>query len=72
MNKIIEILCVLSWSGFWAFGYLALSANIENTGQIVTAALLAAAGFFTGMIAWLKLSRDVATPRIIPLTRPSA
>ncbi len=72
MNKIIAILCVISWSGFWAFGYLALSANIENTGQIVTAALLAAAGFFTGMIAWLKLSRDVATPRIIPLTRPSA
>lgn len=71
MNKIIAILCVISWSGFWAFGYLALSANIENTGQIVTAALLAAAGFFTGMIAWLKLSRDVATPRIIPLTRPS-
>lgn len=72
MNKIIAIFCVISWSGFWAFGYLALSANIENTGQIVTAALLAAAGFFTGMIAWLKLSRDVATPRIIPLTRPSA
>ena len=71
MNKIIAILCVISWSGCWAFGYLALSANIENTGQIVTAALLAAAGFFTGMIAWLKLSRDVATPRIIPLTRPS-
>ncbi len=71
MNKFIAIVCVISWSGFWAFGYLALSANIENTGQIVTAALLATLGFFTGMIAWLKLSRDVTTPRVIPLAPPS-
>lgn len=57
MNKFVAIVCVISWSGFWAFGYLALSAGGTETGQMVTAALLAALGFFTGMIAWLKLSR---------------
>lgn len=58
MNKIVAIVCVISWSGFWVFGYLALSAEVAETGQMVTAALLAALGFFTGMIAWLKLSRE--------------
>lgn len=58
LNKIVAIICVISWSGFWAFGYLALSAGVTETGQMVTAALLAAVGFFTGMIAWLKLSRE--------------
>lgn len=57
MNKFVAVVCVISWSGFWAFGYLALSAGGTETGQMVTAALLAALGFFTGMIAWLKLSR---------------
>ena len=58
MNKLIALICVVSWSGFWAFGYLALSAGVAETGQMVTAALLAAVGFFTGMVAWLKLARS--------------
>ena len=58
MNKVIALICVVSWSGFWAFGYLALSAAVAETGQMVTAALLAAVGFFTGMVAWLKLARS--------------
>ncbi|MEH7829598.1 hypothetical protein [Gemmobacter denitrificans] len=62
MNKMIALICVISWSGFWAFGYLALSARIEDQSQMVIALLLAALGFFTGMIAWLKLSRDVKVP----------
>lgn len=57
MNKLVAILCVISWSGFWAFGYLALSAEGHEQGQIVVAALLAAIGFLTGVFAYLRLSR---------------
>ena len=46
MSKLVAIICVLSWSGFWAFGYLALSAGGADTSQMVTAAMLAAVGFF--------------------------
>lgn len=62
MSKLVAIICVVSWSGFWAFGYLALSVGVADTSQMVTAAMLAAVGFFTGMITWLKLSRDVGVP----------
>ncbi len=58
MNKLVAIICVISWSGFWAFGYLALSAGIEDTGQMIIATLLAGVGFLTGMLAWLRLSRS--------------
>ena len=58
MNKIIAIICVISWSGFWAFGYLALSAGVGDTAQMITASLLAGLGFLTGMLAWLRLSRS--------------
>ncbi|GHC21222.1 MULTISPECIES: hypothetical protein [Gemmobacter] len=57
MNKLVALICVISWSGFWAFGYLALSAGVEDSGQITVAAILAAIGFFSGMVAWLKLAR---------------
>ncbi|MDP2739559.1 MAG: hypothetical protein Q8O82_12875 [Pseudorhodobacter sp.] len=59
MHKLIAVICVVSWSGFWAFGYLALSANIHDSEQILTAMLLAALGFFIGMMTWLKLSREI-------------
>lgn len=62
MNKIIALICVISWSGFWAFGYLALSAGVAEAGQMTVAAVLAAVGFFTGMVAWLKLSRAPGLP----------
>lgn len=56
MMKLIAIVNVIAWSGFWAFGYLALSAESFSEPQIVTAALLAAAGLFTGIIAYLRLA----------------
>mgnify|MGYP006055120949 FL=1 len=62
MNKIIALICVISWSGFWAFGYLALSAGVAEAGQMTVAAVLAAVGFFSGMVAWLKLSRGPDLP----------
>jgi hypothetical protein len=57
MNKLIAIVNVIAWAGFWAFGYLALSADVSNTGQMITAAILAAAGGALGMWAYLRLVR---------------
>ena len=58
MNKLVAIACVVSWSGFWAFGYLALSADIQDQGQILVASLLAALGFLSGVFAYIRLARD--------------
>ncbi|QGX96946.1 hypothetical protein EI983_01085 [Roseovarius faecimaris] len=57
MTKLIAILNVVAWSGFWAFGYLAFTAGVENTGQMVTAAILASIGGGLGMMAYLWLIR---------------
>jgi hypothetical protein len=57
MSKLVALICVVSWSGFWAFGYLALSADISDKGQMTVAALLAAAGFLTGTFTYMSLAR---------------
>lgn len=57
MNKLIALVCVISWSGFWAFGYLALSANTGDAHQMTMAALLAAVGFLTGTFTYMSLAR---------------
>ncbi len=57
MQKLIAIANVVAWSGFWAFGYLALTAGVEQTGQMVTALILAALGGGVGMVAYLWLVR---------------
>ncbi|GHG81958.1 hypothetical protein [Pseudodonghicola xiamenensis] len=57
MKKLIAILAVVSWSGFWAFGYIALGADGVSERQLVIAAVLAFAGFLTGVLAYLKLCR---------------
>lgn len=57
MQKLIAIVNVIAWAGFWSFGYLALSAQVENTGQMVTAAVLAAFGGGVGMLGYLWLVR---------------
>ncbi len=60
MPKLIAILNVIAWAGFWAFGYLALTAN--NEGHMTTALVLAALGGALGFAAWLWLVRlSVAT-----------
>lgn len=58
MSKMIALICVVSWSGFWAFGYLALTADIQNQNQMITAGMLAFAGFLTGMFTYMRLCRD--------------
>jgi hypothetical protein len=57
VKKIIAIVNVIAWSGFWAFGYLALAAEGLTDGQLVIAALLAFAGLITGIVAYMKLVR---------------
>lgn len=55
MPKLIAILNVIAWSGFWALGYLALTADREVGGSMTIAVLLAALGTAVGMWAWLWL-----------------
>ncbi len=55
MAKLIAIVNVVVWGGFWAFGYLALTA--EHDGQLLTATILAALGAGVGLWTWLWLVR---------------
>ena len=56
MAKLIAILNVVAWAGFWAFGYLALSAGTGG-GTTAMAVLLAGLGGGAGLWAWLWLVR---------------
>lgn len=57
MAKLIAILNVVAWSGFWAFGYLAVTTNPEASGRMVVALALAAVGGGLGLWAWLWIVR---------------
>ncbi|MFC3614738.1 hypothetical protein ACFORG_13270 [Lutimaribacter marinistellae] len=57
MTKLVAIVNVIAWSGFWAFGYLAISAEGLTSGQLVIAAVLAFAGLVTGILAYMRLVR---------------
>lgn len=57
MNKLVAIINVIAWSGFWAFGYIALASKGLSGRQLNIAAILAFAGFVTGVLAYMKLIR---------------
>lgn len=57
MTKLIAIICVVSWSGFWAFGYIAITSDLSDSGQMTIAAILAFAGMITGVFAYFKLAQ---------------
>ena len=57
MKKLIAMICVISWAGFWAFGYLALSAQDFDSGQVMLAALLAFVGMVSGVFAYMWVAR---------------
>ncbi|WP_300588778.1 hypothetical protein [Marivita sp.] len=57
MAKLIAVLNVIAWSGFWAFGYLALSSGSDAGSQTVVAILLAAIGGAAGLWAYFWLIR---------------
>ena len=56
MVKFLAILNVVAWSGFWAFGYLALTSDAAE-GSAVVAVILAFAGAVVGVFAYLALVR---------------
>lgn len=56
MIKFFAILNVVAWMGFWSFGYIALTSEGLTSGQITTAAVLAAVGFAIGMVSYLRIS----------------
>jgi len=64
MAKLIAILNVVVWSGFWAFGYLALTA--EHDGELLLALVLAAVGAGAGLWTWLWLVRHSETTGYAP------
>ncbi|HKL69048.1 hypothetical protein [Salibaculum sp.] len=57
MAKLIAILNVIAWSGFWAFGYLAISADPGNTSRMVIATILAFVGAAAGALTYFWLAR---------------
>lgn len=59
MQKIVALTCVVAWSGFWTFGYLALSAGTDQGAHASVAALLAAVGFLTGTFTYMRLGRNL-------------
>ena len=79
MRKLIAILNVVAWAGFWAFGYIALGVDALSDGQVVIAAILAFGGLMAGMIAYMKLVRMAeetgyarASNQLTPQARDSA
>lgn len=55
MAKLIATLNVIAWSGFWAFGYLALTGPADSSTLI--AVILAALGGGVGLLCYLWLAR---------------
>ncbi len=58
MKKLVALACMVSWLGFWVFGYLAFTADVQNHTQILVAGGLAGLGFLTGIFAYLRLCKD--------------
>jgi len=58
MTKLIAVINVIAWAGFWAFGYIALTSDDLTAGQLTIAAILAFAGLIMGVLAYLKLVRS--------------
>lgn len=58
MNKLIAVLNVVAWSGFWAFGYIALTSGDLGSTQVITAAILAFIGLIVGLFAYFRLVRN--------------
>lgn len=68
MAKLIATLNVVAWAGFWAFGYLALSAG-DADGRGAMAVLLAASGGGLGLWAWFWLVRHSEATGYAPAPR---
>jgi hypothetical protein len=67
MARVIAILNVVVWSGFWAFGYLALTATHDR--EMLVALILAALGGAAGLWTWLWLVRHAEATGYAPRPR---
>ncbi|PPB82590.1 hypothetical protein LV82_00528 [Albidovulum inexpectatum] len=59
MPKLVATLNVIAWSGFWAFGYLALTGPADSS--TLVALILAALGAGAGLLCYLWLARHCET-----------
>jgi len=57
MSKLLAILNVVTWAGFWVFGYLAFTGDVTRPEQMTTAALVAAIGGLVGTWTFFQLVR---------------
>ena len=57
MIKAIAILNTVAWSGFWVFGYVALTDAPADAGHMTAAAILAALGAGVGLTCYFQLVR---------------
>ncbi|MAY33372.1 MAG: hypothetical protein MRY67_06615 [Rhodovulum sp.] len=57
--KICSLTCVIGWLAFWAFGFLAISAQGAPNSEIMTSSLLAFAGLMAGAVSYLKLAQGI-------------
>ncbi len=69
MSKLIAILNVVAWSGFWAFGYLALTTDPATSGSMVIAVVLAALGAGAGLWTWFWIVRHTEEIGYAPAPR---
>lgn len=58
MRRLFAIVNVIAWSGFWGFGFLAVTSGDHPDSHMVIAAVLAFAGFLVGIVAYRKLAHD--------------
>ncbi len=72
MAKLIAILNVVAWAGFWSFGYLALTTQPEEGSRMTVAVLLAAAGAAVGMWAYFWIVRHSEATGFAKPTRSRA
>ncbi|GKY88907.1 hypothetical protein [Sinisalibacter aestuarii] len=57
MTKLVAVVNVSAWAGFWAFGFLALTADPSDSRSIMIAGALAAMGGGIGMYTFLRCAR---------------
>ncbi len=56
--KFCAIMTVIGFSAFFVFSVLAIYAPTEAPQAFAADVVLAGVGFFTGVLAWLRIKRD--------------
>lgn len=57
MKKLLAVVNVVAWGGFWAFGYLAFSNREDHSDHLTLAIVLALLGAVVGIWAYSQLVR---------------